>query len=429
MAGVVNSLFGITPEQLQGQRDVALQQEAYKFSQLDPFQQATMGIYSGARRLGDAVGGLMGAQDPELQRITARQKALEGVDITDASALKQAAMQLSQAGDHAAAQELITRATALENNKLDTQVKYSQIFKNTREGDKAKTTDAMANAAALASSRAPQGSPEWDQIYQAELTRLTTQNSQAQWDIKEVGVAEGTREPIYTIRPPGKEPMQVKQVITPEGPKWVPYNGGVDRTTAKVNASSTSIQQDEFSKRRGAAQSGSLEEATQQASKASVALRTLNTMDIKNEKGTLYTGPQADLVKEAANFLASAGLLNKNDTLRLTDSTSYDKLAKDLVMQDLDGKLGAQVSDADRKYVEARIPQLSTNPEARRELIAKLKEIHQKKIDRWKRMNQHANKYGNLNDFDFSDGEALATVPATDGAALVQKYLNPPQKK
>jgi hypothetical protein len=72
-------------------------------------------------------------------------------------------------------------------------------------------------------------------------------------------------------------------------------------------------------------------------------------------------------------------------------------------MQDLGGKLGAQISDADRKFVEDRIPQLTTSEKARTELLNKLEEIQRGKIDYYKKMNAHANKYGNLNDFDFSE--------------------------
>ena len=72
-------------------------------------------------------------------------------------------------------------------------------------------------------------------------------------------------------------------------------------------------------------------------------------------------------------------------------------------MQDLGGKLGAQISDADRKYVEARIPQLTTSQKARTELLGKIEEIQRGKIDYFKKMSDYANKHNNLNSFDFSE--------------------------
>ena len=84
-------------------------------------------------------------------------------------------------------------------------------------------------------------------------------------------------------------------------------------------------------------------------------------------------------------------------------------------MQDLGGKLGAQISDSDRKYVEARIPQLTTSAKARTELLAKISEIQQGKIDYWKQINSHANKYGNLNNFDFAVPGAPPTPALSTG--------------
>jgi hypothetical protein len=81
-------------------------------------------------------------------------------------------------------------------------------------------------------------------------------------------------------------------------------------------------------------------------------------------------------------------------------------------MQDLGGKLGGQVSDADRNYIEARIPQLRNSPMARAELIAKLKEIHKKNISYYKNMSSHANKYGNLNEFNFAENAPSTASPA-----------------
>jgi hypothetical protein len=139
----------------------------------------------------------------------------------------------------------------------------------------------------------------------------------------------------------------------------------------------------------------------------------------------LFTGPLANTYVGATNFLASLNLLSPDQTKMLTSSQIYDKQAKDLVMQDLGGKLGAQISDADRNFVEARIPQLTTSTKARTELLGKLREIQEGKIDYWKKINDHANKYGNLNTFDFAvpyaPPTALAAPAATGGWAIRPK--------
>ena len=108
------SLFGATPEALQQQRNAALNAEALQYAKLDPFQRATMGIYKGANQLGGAIGGMLGGQDPQMQRMQQRQQLLQGIDTTNPQALMQAAQKASQAGDYQAAQELSTRANALQ---------------------------------------------------------------------------------------------------------------------------------------------------------------------------------------------------------------------------------------------------------------------------------------------------------------------------
>ena len=120
------SLFGTTPEELMASRDAALRQQAAQYAQLDPFQQATMGIYQGASKLGGVVGGMLGGQDPEMMRIKQRQQLLQGVNPEDPDSMLQAAMKASQMGDYAAAQELSTKARAMQLQK-------AQIGKATAE--------------------------------------------------------------------------------------------------------------------------------------------------------------------------------------------------------------------------------------------------------------------------------------------------------
>ena len=107
------SLFGTTPEALQASRDAALQAQALQYAKLDPFQRATAGIYQSVGKLGNALGGMLGGQDPEMMRIKQRQELLQGVDLNSPEALIKAAQQASQIGDYSAAQELSTKARAL----------------------------------------------------------------------------------------------------------------------------------------------------------------------------------------------------------------------------------------------------------------------------------------------------------------------------
>jgi hypothetical protein len=69
---IVQSLFGVTPDMYQQQQARQADARALQFAQLTPMQQAQYGIGRGAYGLAGAIGGALGAQDPELQRISAR---------------------------------------------------------------------------------------------------------------------------------------------------------------------------------------------------------------------------------------------------------------------------------------------------------------------------------------------------------------------
>lgn len=179
---------------------------------------------------------------------------------------------------------------------------------------------------------------------------------------------------------------------------------------------SVSVKQEEaFATGRGRSQAELLTEATSNATTATRALSAISNMKQLNATGELFTGPLANPYLGAANLLASVNLLSADQVGRLAKSEVYDKQAKDLVMADLGGKLGAQISDSDRKYVEARVPQLATSQKARTELLNKIEEIQRGKIDFYRKMNEHANQYGNLNTFDFAQQYAPVSTPAATG--------------
>jgi hypothetical protein len=99
MAEIVQSLFGVTPEMYQRQQQDRIDAQALRFAQLDPFQQANFAIGRGANMLGGAIGGALGGQDPELQRISARQQIANQININDPASLQNAMSQLVRIGD------------------------------------------------------------------------------------------------------------------------------------------------------------------------------------------------------------------------------------------------------------------------------------------------------------------------------------------
>jgi|NOAtaT_6_FD_contig_31_7022810_length_2681_multi_5_in_0_out_0_2 hypothetical protein len=114
MATSIESLFGVTPEDLMASRQLQAQKEALTFAQLTPQGRVAMGGYMAGRQLGGAFGGLLGAEDPELARIRQRQSLVQGLDLNDPKSLRDAASRALQAGDPSAASVLVARATEAE---------------------------------------------------------------------------------------------------------------------------------------------------------------------------------------------------------------------------------------------------------------------------------------------------------------------------
>lgn len=119
MANVTESLFGITPEALMAQREAALQQQAAQYAQLSPMQAARAGFYATGNRLGNAIGGLLGAEDPELQKVRRLQEISKQFDLTSIQGASQAAKALSEAGFQREAMLLADRVNTMRKTEAD----------------------------------------------------------------------------------------------------------------------------------------------------------------------------------------------------------------------------------------------------------------------------------------------------------------------
>jgi hypothetical protein len=122
MAEIVGSLFGVTPDMYERQQRQSALNEGIAMARLAPEDRAQAMIYSGAAGLGRAGGGLLGAVDPQLQRITQQDQLLRGLDITDPIALANAAQKASQLGNPDLALKLLATADQMQQRVARQQV-------------------------------------------------------------------------------------------------------------------------------------------------------------------------------------------------------------------------------------------------------------------------------------------------------------------
>jgi len=114
---IVGSLFGVTPELYQEQRDLMRQKQAMEFAQQDPRTQATYAFGRAGQQLGQAFAGLMGVEDPQLIKIRQQQQVLSGLNINDPQAIAEAAQRANQMGNT----QLALQLTALADQALQRQ--------------------------------------------------------------------------------------------------------------------------------------------------------------------------------------------------------------------------------------------------------------------------------------------------------------------
>ena len=452
---IVASLFGVTPEMYQQRQAQIADEQALQYAKLDPFQQAQYAIGRGAYGLAGALGGALGAQDPQLQLISQRNAIAKQINYNDPASIMEGVQSLSQAGDTVGAVQLadvarklqsemaqtfqrtaagraslaqanreratstpadIAKAerigeivTALQVPELDEMTRANlEAQLNALRPEKAEaTTPEMRNAAALAAQKGAPGSPEYNAEYQSQLVRLTAKaegrepttneltNARAlalqagpvgspeyntafmkeynrltekgeKANVKEVGVAEGSRKPVYIDVNTDQQFVYDTDASGKQVRK--PYVGGVDRTTARVSATSQSIQESELSKQMGAAQGKRYEGAISLRDNAIAALNTFDTLSKLNDQG-LISGSFATGRVGATNLLNTLGLVSPDTAEKLARSENYQKVAGDAILATLGGKLGAGFSNEDRKFIQSLVPQLENSATARRQLI------------------------------------------------------------
>ena len=132
MTQIVESLFGVSPERYQEQKDAALQQEALTYAQLNPRQRASAGIYAGARGLASGIGRMLGGEDPGMRRVTEQDQIIRSINLNDPETFGPAAQRASQMGHTELAMKILqageTAFQRRENQNID------EVFRKYRGG-------------------------------------------------------------------------------------------------------------------------------------------------------------------------------------------------------------------------------------------------------------------------------------------------------
>lgn len=401
MADNTSSIAGLfmSPEIYQQQRQDEFLNKAAAMAKLDPSQLANVYAMQGGFGAGNVLGNVLGVQDPMLQQLSMRNQLASQFDTSSAEGWTNLSNALRQKGDLAGSFEAAQKAMAARKAEADIQAKLAE-----------KLTEQQRNAAALADSQHQRGTPDWQTTYKTELARLTAGNKGA--NIKEIGVAEGSREPVYF------DVATDTQFILKSDPKTgqqtrVPFNGGVDRTTSKSTINIPAAEK-AFDVKLAELDAKTVDDARKMRDTAVSSMKSLNQLaSLPSE--ALISGEFASGRVGATNLLATLGLASEADVNRLSKSQQYQKVAGDVVLQTLGGKLGAGFSNEDRKFIQSLVPQLETNPEARRQLIQFMQQKNQDIVAETTRLENYARDKKGLKGFEYKI--PIAVSPSKGSAA------------
>jgi len=226
---IVAGLFGLNPQMYGEQQRRSALSEGIALAQLDPAARGAAMTYAGARGLGNAIGGALGAEDPQLKMISARNAITQQIDQTDPESILKGAQMLAQAGDQQGAMALAQYARQAQSDVAQTKQRQAAALASeaqaARERQQATPNDIqIANEIATledALSRVEDlpADPERTRAKNllttrlAELRRLTTKGEKAdtKTDIQKL------QEYAATLPPGSPQLAQVQAIIKAKG--------------------------------------------------------------------------------------------------------------------------------------------------------------------------------------------------------------------
>jgi hypothetical protein len=362
-----------TPEQYQQNRLALQEAQAIQQAKLSNYERGLAGQQMGLNRLADVGAGALGIQDPMLQQLSTINQLASQFDTGTSGGMAAFANALREKQLYGPAAQLAAQVAPLRLKEAEAQAKTAE-----------RLTNEQKNATAIADSAGLQrGTSEWTDKYNTELARLTAGSKGA--NIKEIGVAEKTREPVYFDVATDSQFVVKQDPRDPTKQIRVPFNGGVDRTTAKTDvkvdnkaATAGSIKSAELDAKR-------LADAQTAADKAIEAAGILNQLE-KTPQG--ISGAGADARVAALRVFDSVGLTSSTDQAALSNADKFNSLTGERTLSFIK-QLGTNPTDTDREFAKTIGPAIQKGEKTNKDIIAYLRKRAQETVGSARAMEQH----------------------------------------
>jgi hypothetical protein len=376
MAEIVQSLFGVTPEMYQQSQQARADQQALQYAQLTPFQQANFAIGRGANMLGGAIGGALGAQDPQLALISARQQISNQINYSDPESIVKGVDMLSRAGDTQGAMMLADVArkaqseSALTQQRLRERAAADPFQKLVESGKYTPASLAEYQRTGLPADLVLYEKPEKPEKPVAPK-------------IDKIGVAGGSNKAVFLDVNNDLQFIYDKDATGKQ--VRVPYTGPVDQTISKVSATATSA-----GSKKGAEAIAELDSkrlnAAQVASGKAVEQAGLLQELLKTPQPISGSGAPARV--GALRVFSTFGLTSSKDNEALGNADKFNALAGERVISFIKA-LGSNPTDTDREFARTIGPALEKGTKTNTDLINFLLERSRKVVVDASEMEKH----------------------------------------
>lgn len=375
MATANPSLFGMLGDEAAMQRQLD-EQRAKAFAEQTREQRLAQMGYEAGSQLGRGIAGAFGVEaiDPEVRQKVMLSRIASEIDPTNEQSVTEGIQKLRSAG-------FKDQADAVYKGYLENAKLKAEAVAKLREQDPALKLAATGNFTPASVAAFKKSNDYTDLVPKARNTQV-------------VGIAKGTEVPVYE-----DDQGQFTYVQGADGKQTrAPYYGGVDRTTAKTSIDASTKGRTAFSEEISKLDAKRVDEAIKTRDSAKATVASLDQLSKLDDQG-LISGAYATGRVGATNLLATLGLASPDDVKRLASSQNYQKVAGDVILGVLGGKLGAGFSNEDRKFIEGLVPQLETSPMARRQLIAFMRAKNMAIIDETVRLEDYARTNEGLKGF------------------------------
>jgi hypothetical protein len=230
---IVAGLFGMNPQMYGEQQRRSALREGVELAQLDPASRGAAMTYAGARGLGNAIGGAFGVEDPQLKMISTRNAIAQQIDQNDPESILQGAKMLAQAGDQQGAFALAQYARQAQSEMAQAQQRLAAARASDAAARRERVQADPFQKLVESGKYTPASLAEYQRTgLPADLVLYEKPEKPTSANIKEIGVAEATREPVY-LDVNNDQQFIYKKDETGKQVR-VPFTGGVDRKTSET---------------------------------------------------------------------------------------------------------------------------------------------------------------------------------------------------